>query len=79
MNDVQPERAWFEKANQDLEMAHRALRTKILRIQIQTGAAIYQPMWEIQGRTIVLIINPQIGVSRRTAFDYLLSRVETDL
>ena len=25
MNDVQPERAWFEKANQDLEMARRAL------------------------------------------------------
>ena len=25
MNDVQPERAWFEKADQDLEMARRAL------------------------------------------------------
>ncbi|RKU12158.1 hypothetical protein C6502_06545 [Candidatus Poribacteria bacterium] len=25
MNDVRPERAWFEKADQDLEMARRAL------------------------------------------------------
>ncbi len=25
MNDVRPERAWFNKADQDLEMAHRVL------------------------------------------------------
>ena len=42
MNDVLPERAWFEKA----EVAHRALgnknpeNPKILSIQIQTNAAI---------------------------------------
>ena len=28
MNDVQPERAWFEKADQDLEMARRAVGGK---------------------------------------------------
>ena len=28
MNDVRPERAWFEKADQDLEMARRALGPK---------------------------------------------------
>ena len=28
MNDVRPERAWFEKADQDLEMDRRALGDK---------------------------------------------------
>jgi hypothetical protein len=56
MNDVRPERAWFEKAGQDLEMACRALgpekplpeedvsknpeTPKILSIQIQISAVI---------------------------------------
>ena len=56
MNDVRPERAWFEKAGQDLEMACRALgpekplpeedvsknpeNPKILSIQIQISAVI---------------------------------------
>ena len=45
MNDVRPERAWFERADQDLEMARQALgknpeNPKILKIQIQTNAAI---------------------------------------
>lgn len=31
MNDVRPERAWFEKADQDLEMTYRAWG-KILKI-----------------------------------------------
>ena len=44
MNDVRPEWAWFEKADQDLEMARRAwgnnpANPKILSIQIQTIAA----------------------------------------
>lgn len=46
MNDVRPERAWFEKADQGLEMARQASgdknpeNPKILKIQIQTNAAI---------------------------------------
>ena len=46
MNDVRPERAWFEKAGQDLEMACRALGDKdpenseILSIQIQTSVGM---------------------------------------
>ena len=45
MNDVRPERAWFERADQNLEMAHRALgknpeNPKILSIQIQTITVI---------------------------------------
>ena len=56
MNDVWPEQAWFEMADQDLEMACRVLgpekllpeedvsknpeNPKILSIQIQTSAVI---------------------------------------
>ena len=32
MNDVLPERVWFEKANQNLDMARRALGGTILKI-----------------------------------------------
>ena len=62
MGDVRPEQVWFEKADQDLEMVRRALEKnpehpKILKIQIQTTAAICRPKWEMGRKTAVLMTN----------------------
>lgn len=45
MRDARPERAWFEKADQNLEMARQVLaedpeNPKILSIQIQTSVGL---------------------------------------
>ena len=84
MRDARPKRTWFEKADQDLEMARQILaenpeNPKILKIQIQTITAIRRPKWEMKRKTVVLITNHQTSVSKKTAFAYLLSRGDADL
>ena len=88
MNDVRPERAWFEKAGQDLEMACRALGPenpylrrmypKLLSIRDSDNCGNPLTNVEVQRRAVVLTINRQTTVSRKTVFGYLLSRVGTD-